>query len=92
MHQTLACYQICTEYSETRNKEVQEEMKKEVLEKFRVTQADQEQVTGCKSETLQLSGIITLEVNSCMDNLCHQLDCIEVTLHPIKNQQQKTGV
>lgn len=49
---------------------------------------DQEQVTGCESETLQLSGIMTIEAKSCMDNLGCQLDYIENTLHSLKNQQE----
>lgn len=48
---------------------------------------DQEQVTVYESETLQLSGIMTL-ANSCMGNLCRQLDYIEDTLHSLKNQQE----
>lgn len=49
---------------------------------------DQEQVTGCE-ETLQLSGITT---NSCMDNVCRQVDYIEDTLHSLKNQQEDGGL
>lgn len=49
---------------------------------------DHEQVTGCESETLQLSGFVTLETKSCMNNLCCQLEYIEDTLHSQNNQQE----